>query len=433
MQRTIRRAEASLTILTQDTINDTLSNLVASTHSSTSQSALGAAIESGTGVDTCLIPTSPLDFDALDDSTTTQSFSLGHRAISTSNASLVMVIAPSQHLAQSLCPHRDHAREEGQEGSTQGLFICISPRGPAVPHNRHPPEGPRPEPLCDNIHLEFINILALYHPQFKIRLLSPTTLSINNVVYSRQLAEPKLIGLAQADLAANALTTPAYAPYINDQHVDVFLIILPAFSPYPTGDPLHLLANDVLTHIKTSIAEAYGNNIISQVIQPRIPPAPFMPELPPDDIPNEPQVPYDPTEPVHEEPFNPDQGEHDNEPESPSKTPAASMKLLNNDDTSTSNDDSNDKDLFASEVSEEASPTLCHQTTDADDVSPTNDQVITEGITVEAIRSYQIVLWLVIALVATSVAGFAATMNMHIIPDAALQGGAATYWTTKRN
>lgn len=58
--------------------------------------------------------------------------------------------------------------------------------------------------------------------------------------------------------------------------------------------------------------------------------------------------------------------------------------------------------------------------------------VSADVITVEQIRSYQIVLWLVLALVATSVAGFAATMNMHIIPDAALVGGVATYWTTKK-
>lgn len=48
------------------------------------------------------------------------------------------------------------------------------------------------------------------------------------------------------------------------------------------------------------------------------------------------------------------------------------------------------------------------------------------------VRQYQITLWLVIALVSVVIFGFGSTATMHILPDAALQGGMSTYWTHKK-
>lgn len=55
-----------------------------------------------------------------------------------------------------------------------------------------------------------------------------------------------------------------------------------------------------------------------------------------------------------------------------------------------------------------------------------------ETVTVEQVRSYQIVLWLVIALIATAIAGFSATSTMHILPDPALAGGISTAFVHKK-
>eukprot|EP00461_Guttulinopsis_vulgaris_P000682 UN00682 len=56
----------------------------------------------------------------------------------------------------------------------------------------------------------------------------------------------------------------------------------------------------------------------------------------------------------------------------------------------------------------------------------------TVKVTVEDIRSYQITLWLVIALIATAISGFVATMYMHILPDPALTGGVSTSFVHKK-
>jgi len=69
-------------------------------------------------------------------------------------------------------------------------------------------------------------------------------------------------------------------------------------------------------------------------------------------------------------------------------------------------------------------------TAELDPLTPCN--VIDNLRTDAEIRQYQITLWLIIALVSIVILGFGSTATMHILPDAALQGGMSTYWTHKK-